>query len=190
MKRKQVIKNTYTSRQIFIKKFMKNKLAVVGSLIIIVFVIMAIFAPIFATFDPNTTDLLNIRTSPNKVHILGTDDLGRDIFSRLLYGGRVSIAVGVASMMLQILIGRYDWSNCRLFWWTHRQDYYAYCGYHYVFSIFCHSNRTGSSYWWKYNKFSTHYRNVNVAGYYKNCSRRGSCNEAKRVYSGSESTWI
>ena len=60
MKRKQVIKNTYTSRQIFIKKFMKNKLAVVGSLIIIVFVIMAIFAPIFATFDPNTTDLLNI----------------------------------------------------------------------------------------------------------------------------------
>ena len=105
MKRKQVIKNTYTSRQIFIKKFMKNKLAVVGSLIIIVFVIMAIFAPIFATFDPNTTDLLNIRTSPNKVHILGTDDLGRDIFSRLLYGGRVSIAVGVASMMLQILIG-------------------------------------------------------------------------------------
>ena len=63
---------------------MKNKLAVVGSLIIIVFVIMAIFAPIFATFDPNTTDLLNIRTSPNKVHILGTDDLGRDIFSRLL----------------------------------------------------------------------------------------------------------
>lgn len=105
MKRKQVIKNTYTSRQIFIKKFMKNKLAVVGSLIIIVFVIMAIFAPIFATFDPNITDLLNIRTSPNKVHILGTDDLGRDIFSRLLYGGRVSIAVGVASMMLQILIG-------------------------------------------------------------------------------------
>ena len=105
MKRKQVIKNTYTSRQIFIKKFMKNKLAVVGSLIIIVFVIMAIFAPIFATFDPNTTDLLNIRTSPNKVHILGTDDLGRDIFSRLLYGGRVSIAVGVASMILQILIG-------------------------------------------------------------------------------------
>ena len=79
--------------------------AVVGSLIIIVFVIMAIFAPIFATFDPNTTDLLNIRTSPNKVHILGTDDLGRDIFSRLLYGGRVSIAVGVASMILQILIG-------------------------------------------------------------------------------------
>ena len=105
MKKEQVIKNTYTSRQIFIKKFMKNKLAVVGSLIIIVFVIMAIFAPIFATFDPNATDLLNIRTSPSKAHILGTDDLGRDIFSRLLYGGRVSIAVGVASMMLQILIG-------------------------------------------------------------------------------------
>ena len=105
MKRKQVIKNTYTSRQIFIKKFMKNKLAGVGCLIIIVFVIMAIFAPLFATFDSITTDLLNIRTSPNKVHILGTDDLGRDIFSRLLYGGRVSIAVGVASMILQILIG-------------------------------------------------------------------------------------
>lgn len=105
MKKREEIKKTYTSRQIFIKKFMKNKLAVAGVIVIIIFVVSSVFAQVFATFDPNATDLLKIRSAPDKVHILGTDDLGRDIFSRLLYGGRISIAVGVASMMLQIVIG-------------------------------------------------------------------------------------
>lgn len=85
------------------------------------------------SFDPNTTDLLTLGSSHNKVHILGTDDLGRDIFSRLLYGGRVSIAVGVASMILQILIG-VTIGVIAVILVTHRQDYYAYCG-TYVFSF-------------------------------------------------------
>lgn len=51
------------------------------------------------------TDLRNLRSGPSAAHLLGTDDLGRDIFARLLYGGRVSIAVGVASMLLQMAIG-------------------------------------------------------------------------------------
>ena len=73
-----------TSSQIARKKFFQNKLAVL---------------------DPNQSDLLNIRTCPSREHLLGTDDLGRDIFTRLLYGGRISIAVGVISMLLQLLIG-------------------------------------------------------------------------------------
>lgn len=91
--------------QIFKKKFLKNKLAVLGVIIIVVFVVMSVFAQVFTKLDPNATDLLNIRSAPNKVHWLGTDDLGRDIFARLLYGGRISIAVGVSSMLLQMLIG-------------------------------------------------------------------------------------
>lgn len=105
MNKGKAIKKVYTPKQIFIKKFMKNKLAVAGSIVIVVFVIMSVCAPLFAKYEPNATDLLNIRSAPDHTHILGTDDLGRDIFSRLLYGGRVSIAVGVASMMLQIIIG-------------------------------------------------------------------------------------
>ena len=91
--------------QIFCKKFFRNKIAVLGLAVIIVFVIMSVFAPLFTDLDPNATDLLNIRSAPDEVHILGTDDLGRDIFARLLYGGRISIAVGVTSMLLQMFIG-------------------------------------------------------------------------------------
>lgn len=80
-------------------------MAVLGLIVIILFVILSVFAPLFTKLDPNQTDLLNIRGCPNAEHILGTDDLGRDIFTRLLYGGRISIAVGVISMALQLAIG-------------------------------------------------------------------------------------
>lgn len=91
--------------QIAKKKFFQNKMAVLGLIVIILFVILSVFAPLFTKLDPNQTDLLNIRGCPNAEHILGTDDLGRDIFTRLLYGGRISIAVGVISMALQLAIG-------------------------------------------------------------------------------------
>ena len=91
--------------QIAKKKFFQNKMAVLGLIVIILFVILSVFAPLFTKLDPNQTDLLNIRGCPNAEHILGTDDLGRDIFTRLLYGGRISIAVGVISMVLQLAIG-------------------------------------------------------------------------------------
>lgn len=91
--------------QIARKKFFQNKMAVLGLIVIILFVILSVFAPLFTKLDPNQTDLLNIRGCPNAEHILGTDDLGRDIFTRLLYGGRISIAVGVISMALQLAIG-------------------------------------------------------------------------------------
>ena len=91
--------------QIARKKFLQNKMAVLGLIIIIIFVIMSVFAPLFTDLDPNQTDLLNIRACPSQEHVLGTDDLGRDIFTRILYGGRISIAVGVISMALQLLIG-------------------------------------------------------------------------------------
>lgn len=94
-----------TSSQIARKKFFQNKMAVLGLIIIVIFIVLSVGAPLFTKLDPNQSDLLNIRTCPSGEHLLGTDDLGRDIFTRLLYGGRISIAVGVISMLLQLLIG-------------------------------------------------------------------------------------
>ncbi len=94
-----------TPGQMARKKFLKNKMAVAGLIVITVIIVLTVFAPLFTSYDPNKTDLLNIRGCPSTEHILGTDDLGRDIFARLLYGGRISIAVGVISMLLQMAIG-------------------------------------------------------------------------------------
>ena len=89
----------------FIRKFLKNKLAVIGIITITIMIVLSVGAPIFTKYNISQTDLYNIRCAPNSEHILGTDDLGRDVFSRLLYGGRISIAVGVAAMALQLIIG-------------------------------------------------------------------------------------
>lgn len=105
MKKRKNEEVLLSAGQIARKKFFQNKMAVLGSIVIILFVILSVFAPLFTKLDPNQTDLLNIRGCPNAEHILGTDDLGRDIFTRLLYGGRISIAVGVISMALQLAIG-------------------------------------------------------------------------------------
>ena len=76
-----------------------------GLIIVVSFVFLSLFAPLFTDYTVSQTDLRNLRSGPSAAHLLGTDDLGRDIFARLLYGGRVSIAVGVASMLLQMAIG-------------------------------------------------------------------------------------
>lgn len=89
----------------FIKKFIKNKLAVIGLVCIVIMVVASLGAPLFTKYSVSETDLYNMRVPPSSEHLLGTDDLGRDVFSRLLYGGRISIAVGVASMALQLVIG-------------------------------------------------------------------------------------
>ena len=85
--------------------FFRNRLAAAGLIIVVSFVFLSLFAPLFTDYTVSQTDLRNLRSGPSAAHLLGTDDLGRDIFARLLYGGRVSIAVGVASMLLQMAIG-------------------------------------------------------------------------------------
>ncbi|MEW9078563.1 oligopeptide ABC transporter permease [Terrisporobacter glycolicus] len=91
--------------EISFRKFKKNKLAVVGVFIIAALVLLSICAPLLTDYTISQTDLFNIKMAPNSEHILGTDDLGRDVFTRLLYGGRVSIIVGIASMTVQLVIG-------------------------------------------------------------------------------------
>lgn len=88
-----------------LKRFLKNKLAVMGFVILTIFVLAAIFAPFITSFDRDSIDLMNIESAPNSLHILGTDELGRDVFTRLLYGGRVSLGVALCATVIQILIG-------------------------------------------------------------------------------------
>ncbi|MGI9252625.1 MAG: oligopeptide ABC transporter permease [Thermomicrobiales bacterium] len=83
----------------------KAKLALVGLVILYLMVFAAIFARAIAPYDANAQDLFNITAPPSAEHWLGTDDLGRDEWSRLLYGGRVSLLVGVTSALLSTVLG-------------------------------------------------------------------------------------
>nr|WP_202117301.1 oligopeptide ABC transporter permease [Clostridium chromiireducens] len=87
------------------KRFFKNRLALIGSIFLILFILIALFAPILSTYNRDSIDLSNIESQPNINHILGTDELGRDIFTRLLYGGRVSLGVAISATALQLIIG-------------------------------------------------------------------------------------
>lgn len=91
---------------IFLKKLLANKLAIVGFVIMSIIVIMAIFAPMIAPYDPNEIDVANSMMPPGyDGHIFGTDSYGRDLFSRILYGSRVSLIVGVTAILVGCLIG-------------------------------------------------------------------------------------
>ncbi len=79
------------------KRLRKDKLAMFGFGILIVFVLAAVFAPVIGQYDPSAQDLLNTYQAPSAKHWLGTDELGRDVFTRFLYGGRISLSVGLIS---------------------------------------------------------------------------------------------
>ncbi|MFI5675121.1 ABC transporter permease [Streptomyces cellulosae] len=86
-------------------RFFANKLAVVGLVIIGLLILTAIFAPLLAPHDPLAQDLNATLQSPGGAHLLGTDALGRDQLSRLIYGSRVAVIVGLASILVALTIG-------------------------------------------------------------------------------------
>ncbi|MFF9346177.1 ABC transporter permease [Streptomyces sp. NPDC014734] len=86
-------------------RFMANKLAVVGLVLVVLLFLTAAFAPLLAPFDPLAQDLNNTLQSPGGDHLLGTDALGRDQLSRIIYGARIAVVIGLASIFLACLIG-------------------------------------------------------------------------------------
>ena len=82
----------------FVTAFRRHKLAVAGLGIIVLLALTALFAPIVATHDPDRVDLFAASESPSFEHLLGTDEVGRDVFSRLVYGTRVSLSVGLVAV--------------------------------------------------------------------------------------------
>jgi peptide/nickel transport system permease protein len=85
--------------------FMKNKLAIVGGILILLVFIFSVFASVVAPYDPSAIDIKNILVGPSLAHPLGTDDLGRDVLSRMLWGGRVSLEVGFVAVGIATFIG-------------------------------------------------------------------------------------
>ncbi len=83
----------------------KNKMAVVSLVVLIVLVLIAIFAPLLAPYSYSEQNVLNANASPSAEHLLGTDDLGRDILSRLIYGTRQSLQMGIFSVAIGAVIG-------------------------------------------------------------------------------------
>ncbi|RRW42696.1 ABC transporter permease [Pseudomonas luteola] len=89
----------------FLAKFLKNKGAVIGAAILLLFVLAAVLAPWIAPHDPLKANFLAVRKAPSALYWLGTDELGRDLFSRLLWGARSSLLAGGVSVAIAMAIG-------------------------------------------------------------------------------------
>jgi len=87
------------------RRFKAHKLAMVGLCVIILEVLLVFLLPMIFDIDPYTSDINAFGAAPSAEHILGTDDIGRDIFARLIYGGQVSLFVGLVSTLISVAIG-------------------------------------------------------------------------------------
>src|SRR3954454_14220741 len=82
-----------------------NRLTVIGIVIVVVLVLVALFAPWIATHDVGATDLTMRYLPPSAAHFFGTDSTGRDIFSRVVFGARISLQVGIIVVVVSAVIG-------------------------------------------------------------------------------------
>lgn len=88
------------------EQFTRRKNLVIGAVVTMVMIIMALFAPLIAPYDPvYDADLMVAEEPPTSAYIFGTDDQGRDIFSRVVYGARISLSVGLISQLMNSIIG-------------------------------------------------------------------------------------
>ena len=102
-KQKSKMRSAMAKRSL--NKMISNRLGMIGFIVVVVMSLMSICAPLLTNIDPTVTDMANINRSPGGLHLLGTDSIGRDLFSRLLYGGRISISIGIISALTTSLIG-------------------------------------------------------------------------------------
>src|SRR5438876_11327017 len=88
-----------------LRRLFKRKGAVAGLVVVATFILLALFAPLIAPYDPIATSWTLVRKAPSALHWFGTDDLGRDILSRVIYGARASLVAGAISVGIALLIG-------------------------------------------------------------------------------------
>ena len=88
-----------------LRKLFANKLSIFGFIIFFLIIFICIFAPLFTPYSSTKVDLRNILSPPTVAHIMGTDKVGRDIWARILYGGRISIEVGLGSALIATVLG-------------------------------------------------------------------------------------
>ncbi len=87
------------------RRFLRHRLAVISLVLLVLMVLLVLFGPLFWRVAINEIDFTMRLTTPSWKHPLGTDDLGQDLFARILYGGRISLAVGLAAMLMAITVG-------------------------------------------------------------------------------------
>ena len=91
-----------------LRRLGRRPLAVAGLTVATLFVLMALFAPLIAPYDPADTNFSAVLEPPSSAHIMGTDDLGRDVFSRVVYGARASLEAGVLATLATGPAGSFD----------------------------------------------------------------------------------
>lgn len=89
------------------RRLLKHPVGRIGLVIVIILVIMALFGPVLSPYDPNAIDFTNRFSPPTLAHPFGTDDFGRDTFSRILYGARISLMVGVIAVGIAGSVGTF-----------------------------------------------------------------------------------
>jgi ABC-type dipeptide/oligopeptide/nickel transport system permease subunit len=94
-----------TLLQVFWRRYRRNSMALVGLALVIIFILIAVFAPIIAPYHYNDQDLSQTWKAPSREHLFGTDDLGRDQLSRIIYAVRTAAIVGLGASALSLLIG-------------------------------------------------------------------------------------
>ncbi len=90
---------------ITLRRFARNKLAMAGAGTVMALLLVAVFAPLLAPFEPTMINIDNILSPPGGEHMFGTDDLGRDVLSRMIYGSRISLSVGFVAVGISVCIG-------------------------------------------------------------------------------------
>jgi peptide/nickel transport system permease protein len=100
---KQDLQIESPSRRV-LRRFLQHRLAVIGSIVILLLTLMAIAAPLIAPIDPLLVELREAASPPNSKHWLGTDAVGRDVWSRVVYAIRVSLSVGIVAVGISVVI--------------------------------------------------------------------------------------
>jgi peptide/nickel transport system permease protein len=86
-------------------RFRRIKVGLLSALVLLLIVLFAVAGPSFVHYDPDTVDMLGAFSAPSAAHLLGTDELGRDVLIRLMHGGRITLLVGVVAMAVAVLVG-------------------------------------------------------------------------------------
>lgn len=94
-----------SNRRRVLRRFLQNRLAIIGMVIVAIYIFVAVFAPLISPMDPLKQNLSDKRIPPNKTHLLGTDQFGRDILSRILYGTQYALWVSSMSILLSLVFG-------------------------------------------------------------------------------------
>ena len=87
------------------RRLLRNRLALAGLIVVVIFCLMAIFAPFLARQSIDYQDALSLYQPPSRAHVMGTDQLGRDVLSRVIWGSRVSLLVGLVAQLIVLAIG-------------------------------------------------------------------------------------